>query len=181
MSQSFNFSGSFEDFIRDLKHGIRDFARAMADEVRAHEGEFQDAFGPGFGNAGPCCGGEGSGFRFGGFGQPRYERYTDGNGALVFRFLLPGFDESCIDLSFRGDSMVLKATLPEYLRAKAEDGRRHPFLRDLERREYPVPADRYDHLAARAGFRNGILTVTIPAKEEDMGDAVRVDIIKEGN
>jgi len=188
MSQSFGFDGSFEDLARQFKDGIKEFARGMADEIRSHEAEFgrmNDEFGRmhdsfKHGERKHGCGPDFS-FRFDRAFGPRFDRYRAEDGSLVFEFMLAGFDESCLDLSFRGDLMILKATLPEQLRARQEDGRRRPFLRDIERSEHSVPADRWDQAAARAAFRNGLLTVTIPAKEEDMSGAVKVEIVKEGN
>jgi len=175
MSNPFNFNGSFEDIIREIKDGVRDFARTMADE----SGSFEENFRHAGGDQG-CCGNSDFSFRFGFQGRPRHTEYKNEDGSLVFEFLLPGFDESCIDLSFKGDMMILKATVPDYLRQKVREGNR-PFVRDVDRREYSVPAVRYDQAAVKAVLKNGILTVTIPAREEDMSDTVKVHIVKEGN
>ncbi len=175
MSHPFNFNGSFEDLIHEIKDGVKQFAHAMAEEA----GPFGEGFRHEAGDQG-CCGNSDFSFRFGGQGRPRHSEYKKDDGSIVFEFLLPGFDESCIDLSFKGDMMILKATVPEYLREKVREGG-HPFMRDIDRREYSVPADRYDQAAVKAVLKNGILTVTIPAKEEDMSDTVKVHIVKEGN
>jgi len=177
MSSYFNFSESIENLMRELKTGAEQFARAMASEAEA-QGKAEGCFG---GNAGGHFGGaKDFSFNFENLGYPRHETYEQADGSLVYRFQLPGFDESCISLSFRGDLMILKASLPEHLRAASAEGRRS-FLRDIDRREYSVPADRYEQTAVKAVFRNGILTVTIPPKDEDMSGAIKVEIIKEGN
>jgi len=49
------------------------------------------------------------------------------------------------------------------------------------RHETYEQADRYDQTAVRAVFRNGLLTVTIPPREEDMSGAIKVEILKKGN
>ncbi len=175
MSHPFNFNGSLEDLIHELKDGVREFARSMANE----EGSFEEAFKP-KGSDQDCRGNRDFSFRFGSQGRPRYSESTNDDGSIVFEFLLPGFDESCIDLSFKGDMMVLKATVPDYLRQKLREGNR-PFVRDVDRREYPVPANRYDQAAVKAVLKNGILTVTIPARAEDPDDSVRVNIVNEGS
>ncbi|HET7839319.1 MAG TPA: Hsp20/alpha crystallin family protein, partial [Rectinemataceae bacterium] len=55
--------------------------------------------------------------------------------------------------------------------------RRQFSLRDIGRREYPVPADRYHQDQAKAVFRNGILRVSIPARGEGAeGGGIRIDI-----
>lgn len=168
MSSFFNLNDSLEDLVRDLKSGAKEFARAMADEAEAH------------GFAEGCGGPRDFNFRFDTFGFPRYNTYNREDGSLVFEFLLPGFEESGINLSFKGDKMILKATLPGSIRSGAAEGRK-PFLRDIDRREYPVPADRYNQPAAKAAFRNGVLTVTIPEVEDDLSGAIKVEIVKEGN
>ncbi|OHD17087.1 MAG: hypothetical protein A2Y38_14100 [Spirochaetes bacterium GWB1_59_5] len=177
MSSYFNLNESLENLVRDLKSGAEQFARAMASEAEAQgksEGCFGGAPGGTFGGAKDFS------FNFENLGYPRHETYEQADGSLVFRFQLPGFDESCINLSFRGDLMILKATVPDRLRAESAEGRQ-PFLRDIARREYRVPADRYDQAAVKAVFRNGILTVTIPPKDDDLSGAIKVEIIKEGN
>ncbi len=181
MSSYFNLNESLENLVRDLKTGAEQFARAMASEAEA-QGKAEGCFN---GTAGGTAGGHFGGakdfsFNFENLGYPRHETYEQADGSLVYRFQLPGFDESCISLTFRGDLMILKATVPERLRAESAEGR-PSFLRDIDRREYSVPADRYDQTAVKAVFKNGILTVTIPQKDEDMSGAIKVEIIKEGN
>ena len=185
MSSYFNLNESLENLVRDLKAGAEQFARAMASEAEAYgktDGCFGGAAGGATGNpaGGRFGGAKDFSFNFENMGYPRHETFEESDGSLVYRFQLPGFDESCINLSFRGDLMILKATVPERLRAESAEGRRS-FLHDIDRREYNVPADRYDQTAVRAVFRNGILTVTIPPKDEDMSGAIKVEIIKEGN
>jgi len=181
MSSYFNLNESLENLVRDLKTGAEQFARAVASEAEAHgqaEGSFSGSTG---GTHGSNFGGSKDfSFNFENLGYPRHETFEQADGSLVYRFQLPGFDESCINLSFKGDTMILKATLPEHLRAESAEGRRS-FLRNIDRREYNVPADRYDQTAVKAVFKNGILTVTIPPKDEDMSGAIKVEIIKEGN
>lgn len=173
MSDFFNFNESIEDLVRNLKTGAKEFAKVMSEEAKARG--YQDGcFGPkdfGFNKD--------FNFSFNQFSNPRYETYKREDGSLVFEFLLPGFEESGIDLSFKGDAMILKASLPESHRSGPE-GRR-PFLRDIDRREYAVPADKYDQPAAKAVFRSGVLTVTIPAVEEDTSGQIKVEIVKEGS
>lgn len=181
MSSYFNLNESLENLVRDLKTGAEQFARAMASEAEA-QGKTDGFFG---GNAGNNSGSHFGGakdfsFNFENLGYPRHETSEQSDGSLVYRFQLPGFDESCINLSFRGNLMILKATVPERMRAESAEGR-GSFLKDINRREYNVPADRYDQTAVKAVFKNGILTVTIPLKDEDMSGAIKVEIIKEGN
>lgn len=110
--------------------------------------------------------------------QKLYNKMVSQTSISISQF--SGFDESCVDLSFKGDLMIPKATVPEYLRQKVRDGNR-PFVRDIDRCEYPVPADRYDQASVKAVLKNGFLTVTIPAREEDPSEPIKVNIVKEGN
>ena len=165
MSGNFNFNDFFEGFVRDLKSGAQEFARVMSEEAKSS----------GFAEA--CHGRSNFDFDLGSLGYPRCETFNRDDGALVFRFLLPGYDESCIDLSFKGDTMILKARLPESM--KSSEGQSRSFVRDVGRREYSVPADRYDQASAKASFKNGILTVAIPEAVE-AGGAIKVEIVKEG-
>jgi HSP20 family molecular chaperone IbpA len=118
------------------------------------------------------------------FYYPRTNTFITADRSLVFEFMLPGFDEKSIFVNFKGDKMTLKARL-----AEGEDRReglrfeRRTFrLKDIDNHEYSVPADRYDQAAAKAVFKNGILTVTIPAlDDEDAEGSVKIEIVKEGN
>jgi len=185
MSSYFNLNESLENLVRELKTGAEQFARAMASEAEA-QGKTEGCFGGNSsGNSGSNFGGNFGGAKdfasnFQNLGYPRHETYEQADGSLVYRFQLPGFDESGINLSFRGDLMILKATVPERMRAESAEGSRS-FLKDIDRREYRVPADRYDQTAVKAVFRNGLLTVTIPPRDEDMSGAIKVEIVKEGN
>lgn len=182
------FEGDFDRVFEELgkaARGLGDFLREAVEEGGAWmEGEARrqgkgfewrfdaDACGPG--PAGDY------GFPF----HPRSNVYKNSAGDLVFEFLLPGFEESGLQLGFSGDSMVLKARLPEELRNRegAEWRRRGFVLREVERREYPVPAERYEQEKAKAVFKNGILTVTIPSKDSfESAEGIRVEIVKEGN
>lgn len=171
MSSPFNFNVSFDEIAREIKDGVREFAREFKDEAKRFEESASKGRpfepGPGFRRFEQAFG-----------GRLAYERYEDDEGNLSFRFLLPGFEESGIKLFFRGDTMVLKASLPEGMKAAYETGSR--LLRDVERWEYPVPADRYRQAEARAALKNGVLTVTVPSAW-DSSSAIKVEIVKEGN
>ncbi len=169
-----NFFGkNFEDLKRDVK----DFAESLKDMAAEGMQHAPD----------PACS-----FKFttkdpSGFGDlffPRTNTYILADRSLVFEFLLPGFSEKNIHLSFKGDKMVLKARLPEA--GEKREGlrfeRRSFNLREIDSREYSVPADRYNQSAVKALFRNGILTVTIPSLEDgETEGAVKIEIVTEDN
>jgi HSP20 family molecular chaperone IbpA len=169
-----NFFGRpFEDWKRDAKD-FADHVKGMASEGLHHDWE-------------PGCG-----FKFKtddpffsmNFYLPRTNIFITADRSLVFEFMLAGFDERNVSLNFKGDKMILRARLAEG-EGKREDLRfeRRAFsLREIDHREFSVPADRYDQAAAKAVFKNGILTVTIPALDETEAEgAVKIEIIKEGN
>lgn len=177
MHHNFHQNGSFEDFAREIGNGIREFI----EEIKQEAGSFDQKFGPGCWSGKPGFQDSNFSFRFKGGYQPRYTRYTDSANNLVFEFMLPGFEEDGINLSFKGDSMILKASLPENLKADGEDRHWRPGMpRDIERSEYFVPAARYLQNEAKAVLKNGILKVSIPAVVEDDSDAIKVEIVKEG-
>jgi HSP20 family molecular chaperone IbpA len=103
--------------------------------------------------------------------------------SIIFEFALAGFDEKDISLSFQGDYMIFSALIG--VEEQAENGsryiKRRLKLKDVEKQKYYVPADKFDQEKVKAVFRNGILRVTVPPKEEtDAGEGIRIQIIKEG-
>ncbi|MDR1286045.1 MAG: Hsp20/alpha crystallin family protein [Treponema sp.] len=53
-------------------------------------------------------------------------------------------------------------------------------LKDIEKQKYFVPLDKYAQENVRAVYKNGILKVSVPPKDEpDQGDGVKIDIIRE--
>ncbi|MCL2805599.1 MAG: Hsp20/alpha crystallin family protein [Treponema sp.] len=108
--------------------------------------------------------------------------------SLVFEFALAGFDEKDISLSFQGDYMVFSAKMdddtPAFLQ-KDENVRyfkRRLKMKDIEKQKYFVPLDKYAQEKVKAVYKNGILRVSIPPKDEpDQNDGIRIEIVKEGN
>jgi HSP20 family molecular chaperone IbpA len=104
--------------------------------------------------------------------------------SLIFEFALAGFDERDISLTFQGDYMVFAARIG--LDAAPDQGvryfKRRLKLKDIEKQKYYVPADKFEQTQVKALFKNGILRVTVPPKEEqDTPEGVRIEIIKEGD
>jgi HSP20 family molecular chaperone IbpA len=53
-------------------------------------------------------------------------------------------------------------------------------MKDIEKQKYFVPLDKYAQEKVKAVYKNGILKVTIPPKEEpDQNDGIKIEIIKE--
>ena len=87
---------------------------------------------------------------------------------LVFEFAIAGFAEKDIDLQFRGDYMVFSGSVPEGAEdpSDARYFKRRLKLKSFSDQRYYVPTDKFDRDKVSAVYRNGILKVTIPPKEE---------------
>jgi HSP20 family protein len=155
--------------IDDIIHAAREFGERMRET------------GPDFGPFGfdPCARGAGRDrFNF----YPPANMYVSREGSMVLEFALAGFDEDSLSISFQGDDLLLSAkALPRDEETDTMRYCRHGFRpRDIDRQRYRVAADDFAQDLAKAVFKNGVLTVTIPAKEPE-GEAVRIQILKEGN
>lgn len=118
------------------------------------------------------------------FSYPPMNIFMTADRSMVFEFALAGFDEKDISLTFQGDYMVFSARISQT--ASQEEGvrffKRRLKLKDIEKQKYYVPADRFDQMAVRAIFRNGILRVTIPPKEDAAApEGFKIEIVKEGD
>ena len=101
---------------------------------------------------------------------------------LVFEFALSGYTDGDISLEFQGDHMVLSATAPAQ---PTPDGEVIYFNRRLKYKTIPsqryyAPEDKFDREAAKAVFKNGILKVMIPSRDEVHNpQGVKIEIISE--
>jgi HSP20 family molecular chaperone IbpA len=116
---------------------------------------------------------------------------------LVFEFALAGFDEKDISLSFQGDYMVFSAKIGTDNTAMFTGGggennpaycpeetvryfKRRLKMKDIEKQKYYVPLDKYAQEIVKAVYKNGILRVSIPPKDEpDQNDGIKIEIISE--
>ncbi len=118
-----------------------------------------------------------------GYSYPPMNIYLTNERGMVFEFALAGFDEKDISLTFQGDYMVFNAKIG--LEDLPEDDvryfKRRLKLKDVEKQKYYVPADKFAQDKVRAVFRNGILKVMVPPKEEtDTPEGIKIEILKEG-
>jgi HSP20 family molecular chaperone IbpA len=112
-----------------------------------------------------------------------------GDRSLIFEFALAGFDEKDISLSFQADYKVFSAALPKTENEgelPSEDNvryfKRRLKMKDIEKQKYYVPLDKYAQEKVKAVYKNGILKVAIPPKEEpDQSEGIKIEIVKEGN
>jgi HSP20 family molecular chaperone IbpA len=122
------------------------------------------------------------------YSYPPMNVYMSEDRTLVFELALAGFDEKDMNLSFQGDYMVFSAKL----NTEETDGlikteeniryfKRRLKMKDIEKQKYYVPLDKYAQENVKAVYKNGILRVCIPPKDEpDQSDGVKIEIIKEG-
>lgn len=116
---------------------------------------------------------------------------------LVFEFALAGFDEKDISLSFQGDYMVFSAKMgsphseASGAEANSEESpvkyhseeniryfKRRLKMKDIEKQKYFVPLDKYAQEKVKAVYKNGILRVSIPPKDEpDQNDGIKIEIV----
>ena len=111
---------------------------------------------------------------------PPFNTYTSRDGAMVMEFALAGIDEGDVSITFQGDYLVLSAKAP--VRDDAGDGfgfsARGFKPRNIDRQRYMVKASDFEQEKAKAVFKNGVLTVTVPPAEIQ---GIKIEIVKEGN
>ena len=116
------------------------------------------------------------------YNYPPANIYMTEDKTLVFEFAVAGFSEADVTLQFKGDYMVFSGILPEEMQEPA--GARY-FKRRLKRKSfsdqrYYVPEDKFDREAVKAVYKNGILKVSIPPKDEVTSEpGVKIDIVNE--
>jgi len=124
------------------------------------------------------------------YSYPPMNVYMTQDRSLIFEFALAGFDEKDISLSFQGDYMVFSAVIPQPESVdnavQGESGNRYfkhrLKMKDIQKQKYFVPLDKYAQENVKAVYKNGILKVSIPPKEEpDQNDGIRIEIVKDGN
>ncbi|MDR0512697.1 MAG: Hsp20/alpha crystallin family protein [Treponema sp.] len=118
------------------------------------------------------------------YSYPPMNVFMTAEKSLVFEFALAGFEEKNISLSFQGDYMVFSASI-----SAADDGvlyggekeryfKRRLKMKDIEKQKYYVPLDKFAQADVKAVFRNGILQVTIPPKDEpDSNSGIKIEIV----
>jgi len=118
-----------------------------------------------------------------GYSYPPMNVFMTSDRSMIFEFALAGFDEKDISLTFQGDYMVFSAALPPNDAVPDENIRyfkRRLKMKNIDRQKYFVPLDKYAQESVKAVFRNGILRVTIPPKEEqDQSNGIKIEIVSE--
>ncbi|MBN2439993.1 MAG: Hsp20/alpha crystallin family protein [Spirochaetales bacterium] len=109
--------------------------------------------------------------------------YITAEKELVFEFALSGFDEKGIDLQFKGDYMILTVKVPEdYTQPEGvRYFKRRLKLKNIVDQKYYVPQSKFERDKVSAVFKNGLLRIVVPPKEDYTTDeAIKVNITKEG-
>lgn len=175
---SHDFDGSFEDIIEAAKefgNRIKEMAPElgpMFDSCRSPRHE-TGSRGSRY-NEGETASG------YGATQYPPFNSHTNRDGAMVLEFVLAGIDESDVSITFQGDYLVLDAKVPG--RDESIDGSGFTSSgfrpRSIDRQRYMVKARDFQQEKAKAVFKNGVLTVTVPPVEIQ---GIKIEIVKEGN
>ncbi|RPJ09841.1 MAG: Hsp20/alpha crystallin family protein [Spirochaetaceae bacterium] len=117
------------------------------------------------------------------FNYPPANVFLTPERTLTFEFALAGFEEKDICLEFQGDYMVLSAKPGE---ARNETGlkffKRRLKFKEILNQKYFAPENKFDRTKVKAVFKNGILKVEVPPKEDFAGpEGVKIDIVREGD
>jgi HSP20 family molecular chaperone IbpA len=170
------------------------------DEIFEAARDFQDEFRKNFNGNGnshgyphphgesPWCFDENTDY-YPNYSYPPMNIYMTGDRSLIFEFALAGFEENDISLSFQGDYMVFQAAMNGAGTADVQNGatvpdesiryfKRRLKMKAIDKQKYFVPMDKYAQEKVKAVFRNGILKVTVPPKEEpEQNGGIKIEII----
>jgi HSP20 family molecular chaperone IbpA len=116
------------------------------------------------------------------FSYPPMNIYLIQDRTMVFEFALAGFDEKAISLTFQGDYMIFSArmNLEEVPEESVRYVKRRLKLKDVDKQKYYVPADKFAQEKVKAVFKNGILKVSVPPKEEaEQPEGIKIEILKD--
>ena len=123
------------------------------------------------------------------YSYPPMNVFMTSDRSLIFELALAGFEEKDISLSFQGDYMVFSAIMHRgetgnggVFEAAPDEGIRYfkhrLKMKDIEKQKYFVPLDKYAQEKVKAVFRNGILRISIPPKEDpDQNSGIKIEIV----
>lgn len=168
---------------------IFEAAKDFGDEFQSNFRRYGDGSsfsdrGP-FAERGPFAGGKDDNVDYyPNYSYPPMNVYMLSDRSMVFEFALAGFDEKNVSLSFQGDYMVFSAHMEA--EELPEEGvrffKRRLKLKDIEKQKYYVPLDKFSQEKVKASFRNGILKVIVPPKEEtETPEGIKIEIVKDGD
>ena len=103
--------------------------------------------------------------------------YVDDEKNLLFEFALAGYSKDEIDLNFDGDKMYLTLTPIKEEESEHIKTLNKGIKHSSSKTYYIVPAVKYNHSAAHAEYKDGILKVAIPSREEAKPKKLDVKIL----
>jgi HSP20 family molecular chaperone IbpA len=115
------------------------------------------------------------------YNYPPANIYITGERELVFEFAFAGFSEKDISLEFQGDYMVISAT------PSVESGgegvkyfKRRLKFKEIKDHKYYVPEKKFNREDVQAVYKDGILKIVVPPKEDyASGEGIKVEIVRE--
>lgn len=103
---------------------------------------------------------------------------TDKDGTIKFEFALAGYNEDDLNVDIEDDKLVVSASRREEEGNETEEAFIHHGIRAREFRvAYPI-GPRFDSTKAKAAYRNGMLTVTIPVAEDKKPRNLKIAVEK---
>lgn len=94
---------------------------------------------------------------------------------LVVKADLPGLSKDEIEVTIEGDSLVLKGEKKHEEKSKEKDFIREERFYGAFHRSIPLPVS-IDSEKITAAYKNGVLELTLPKKEEAKPKQIRVDV-----
>jgi HSP20 family protein len=101
---------------------------------------------------------------------------TELQGEIEVTAELPGLDENDIEISVSRDTLTLKGE--KKLEHEEQEGSYYRMERSFGSfcRTIPLPADSVDVDDVSAEYKNGVLTITIPKKEDEQHVSRRIEV-----
>lgn len=99
---------------------------------------------------------------------PPYDLYINEESKdLTFEFAIAGYNKDNINISFEDDMMIISVNkIDENLSSKKGERKRKGIKKSAFSAKYAIPQSKYNFDKAKADYKDGILEVFIPAKEE---------------
>ncbi len=105
---------------------------------------------------------------------PNIELY-DRKGEIVVRAEIPGVDKKDIDLTITENALTIKGEVKRQEEVKEEDFYAAEIRYGSFSRTIPLPVE-VDSEQARATYKNGILEIVLPKKEEAKPKEIKVEV-----
>lgn len=107
------------------------------------------------------------------FWKPEVDIYEDAEG-LYFQVELPGIEQENVEISVENDNLILKGKRPK---PELENKKYHRIERSYGefQRMFNIPVN-VDGEKVKASLKNGILTISLPKKEEKKPKKIQIKI-----